>query len=386
MNMHTKPTRLPTAQGALAAPHLPECPPVTLDGVPLAAIRDHMTGLEAHTPTEEAIASLYEDWARDRNATAPLQRVRAILDAARELPRGELRIQAMNTIVRGFGQAKALATFLDMLRDAATRAGSLEETLSRHSRHESKHSLYGWAGQTKLVGSSPSATAATLGAEPGVQEMLGHIPATMWGLNMHIWQPNPSAKGFDAGIQLDPGVIVEPPHSHPFDFVSMVSIGEMRQSIYVQRDATAHPQQEAKGRYDGVVLRHVHGVWPPHDDEAPAMVATRDEGVTISAGQSYYLPCNVIHDVEINGVIARTRPAITLFLRSEAVVRPHAYMSPTMVRYHKDNPDLERTGRPLSDEDWHAKLSAVSDYLRGPSDLVLDDIVGQKSTYAFFHT
>jgi hypothetical protein len=369
----------------LGPPHLPDCAPVSVDGMSFAEIRDRMTELEAHAATQQSIDSLYDDWARNPEAMSPLQRVRDILDAARSLPRGESRLQAMNTIVRSFGQAGALATLIDMLQESAKRLGSSEEVLSRYSRLGSKHSLYGWAGQTKLVSSSSAPTRATLSAEPGVQDMLGSSPVTMWGLNMHIWQPNPVAKGFVSELKLAPGIIVEPPHSHPFDFASMMSIGEIRQSIYSQQEVVKTLQPKAIGRYDGITLSHVQSVWPPHVNESPAAIVTLEDRALVSVGQSYYMPCNVIHDVEVDTVRARTRPAITLFLRSEAVVKPHVYMVPSMLKYHSENPNLKNSGQPLQEKDWDAKLSLVSAYLRGKCDLVLDDIVSETNSYAFFH-
>ncbi|MGY4101243.1 hypothetical protein ACW2Q0_17040 [Nocardia sp. R16R-3T] len=292
----------------------------------------------------------------------------------------------MNTVVRILGTANTLATLLDMIRDSATREGSHEQELSLYSRLEPKHSLYGWCGQTKLICSSPGLTPGTLSPEPGVQEILGRIPTTVWGLNMHIWQPNPFAKGFPSGKRPEPNVIVEPPHSHPYDFASMVAIGSMHQSIYAQRGPDGSTVSIENGRYDGLMLEHVSGVWPPHTDQESAQVVVLEERIRLSAGDCYYLPCNVIHDVEIDATVASTKPAITLFLRSEAVVKPHVYMASSMVDYHAAHPDIERLGQPMLEEDWHTKLRMVSEYLRGDSpNLILDDVVKQQSEYAFFH-
>jgi hypothetical protein len=366
----------------LPAPYLPDCPHTIADDLTLAECRDHLATLPPHEAIQRKIDDLYERWEVDPDATSPLQYVRGIMDFSRAIPRGDRRLQAMNTIVQNFGDGTKLAIFLDMMRASAVRTGSPEELLSLHSRHESKHSLYGWAGQTKLVSSSPAATAATLPAEPGVQTMFGGVPASQWGLNLHIWQANPLAKGFVSGMRPDSSIVVEPPHSHPFDFLSKVAVGEMRQSTYAQRPSA---ELQAGARYGGVTLMHVHGVWPPHAEQQQAGVATLENRVTIRAGESYYMPCNKIHDVEVDAIRSRTRPAITLFLRSEAVVRPHVYMAETLVRYHEAHPDLERSGQRLSDEAWHAKLQLVSAYLRGEGELSLDDVVRQSSSYGFFH-
>lgn len=374
----------------MRTPHLPECPHITLDEMPIAWIRDHMNNLPAHDATERAIKQLLDGWHRDRDATTPIETISRLLDSMRILPRGDERAAAMNTVVRTLGTADALATLLDMMRHSAKRTGSREQELSLYSQLEPKHSSYGWCGQTKLICSGPSLTPGTLRPETGVQEILGSAPATMWGLNMHIWQPNPFARGFPSGKRPEPNVIVEPPHSHPYDFASMVAIGSMHQSVYAQRGSgtsrTDFSIEKTDGRYSGVTLDHVTGVWPPHTDREPAEVITLEERILLSAGDSYYLPCNVIHDVEINASTALVKPAITLFLRSEAIVKPHVYMARSMVDFHAANPDIERTGRPMLEADWHAKLRLVSEYLRGhSSQLILDDVVKQHSEYAFFH-
>jgi hypothetical protein len=58
-----------------------------------------------------------------------------------------------------------------------------------------------------------------------VRELLGEAPTAVWGLSMHIWQANPRARAFPSAKRAEPGLILEPPHSHPFDFASMVSVG-----------------------------------------------------------------------------------------------------------------------------------------------------------------
>jgi hypothetical protein len=315
--------------------------------------------------------------------------MRSVLDWIRALPRGNERVKAMNTFVRTLGQPGVLATFLDMMRHSAKRDGSPEEELSLISRNARKHSAYGWAGQTLLLFSGKQATQGTLPPEPGVAEMLGDPPPAVWGLSMHIWQPNPRAQGFTSGGRIAPGLIVEPPHSHPFDFASMVSVGTMHQSIYGQLSADELPELGAHdqgGRYDGVPLEHVDGVWPEHTYRSSCEVRTLETSVALGAGDSYYLPCDMIHDVEFDAHVAATTPAITLFLASEAVVKPHVYMAPSMADAHAANPHLKDQGRALTTSAWHAKLDAVASYLRGEQPtLCLDQIVGHDGEYAFFH-
>jgi hypothetical protein len=373
------------------SPHLPEFPRAIVDAKPLAWTRDYMNNLAPHGETARAIQQLLDDWNRDRNATAPIQTIRHVLDSIRELPRGDERIAAMNTVVRTLGTATALATLLDMMRDSARRTGTQEQELSLYSRLDAKHSSYGWCGQTKLICSHPNPTPATLRPAPGVQGILGSVPATMWALSMHIWQPNPFAKGFPSGKRPEPNVIVEPPHSHPFEFASMVAIGSMHQSIYADAETAGSlsdaSAEKAHGRYSGLTLERVTGVWPPHPDQESVGVTTLEERVLLSAGDSYYLPCNVIHDVEIDASVASTKPTITLFLRSECVLMPHVYMARSMLDFHADHPDIERWGQPMHDVDWLEKLRLVSEYLRGGRpQLVLDDVVKQRSEYSFFHS
>ena len=374
----------------LRSPRLPECPRATVDTMSIAQVRDHMNSLPSHPEVTRTLQQLFADWQQDRSATQPIQTIRQLLDSIRGLPRGDERTAAMNTVVRTLGTPSALATLLDMLRDSAKRVGSREQELSLYSRLEPKHSSYGWSGFTKLICSSPDPTPATLSSEAGVQEILGNAPATMWGLNMHIWQPNPFAQGFPSGKKPEPNIVVEPPHSHPFDFVSMVAIGSMHQSIYGERkdaDSTIESIDEnSAGRYSGLTLEHVTGVWPPHPEQESTQIITLEERIALSAGDSYYLPCNVIHDVEVDTCTASTRPPITLFLRSEATVKPHVYMARAMADFHAKYPNIEKSGKPMTEEDWHAKLRLVSDYLRGKSpQLILDSVVKQNGEYAFFH-
>lgn len=371
-------------------PHLPYGPRTTVDEKPLAWIRDYMNGLAPHVETANAIHRLFDNWHRNSQATLPIQTIRRLLDSIRELPRGDERIMAINTVVRTLGTPAALATLLDMMQDSARRTGSTEQELSLYSRREAKHSSYGWCGQTKLICSSSAPTRGTLLPEIGVQEILGNAPATRWGLNMHIWQPNPSAKGFPSGKQTE-NAIVEPPHSHPYDFASMIVIGSMHQSIYAECKTdpvtpSASCAQKIDGRYSGVTLEHVHGVWPPHAEQESTQVTAVEKRILLSAGDSYYLPCNVIHDVEVDALTASVKPTITLFLRSECVVKPHAYVARSMIDFHADHPDIEHLGKPMVDLDWHEKLRLVSDYLRGVRpNLILDDVVKSQSEYAFFH-
>lgn len=374
------------AQADPGVPHLPNCSTAVVDGLPLAAIRDVMTELPPDPAVKKAIMSITEKWRADSRSIEPITEIRRVLDGIRAMPRGNDRLRAMNTLVRTLGQREMLATLLDMMRDAANRTGSQDEELTRPSRQATKHALYGWAGQTLLIPSGGQPTEGTLEPEEGVRELLGDTPPlAMWGLSLHLWQPNHSAKGFASGARIAPDAIVEPPHSHPFDFASMVSVGTMRQSIYVQKACDPGTSRPV-GRYDGVRLEHVDGVWPEHTYRLTCELSTLEAGVELSAGQSYYLPCDMIHDVEFNTEIAATTPAVSLFLASEIVVKPHVYIAATLADAHDAEPRMKDQGRPLSESAWHEKLRVIAAYLRGQQPtLSLKDIVKHDSSYAFFH-
>lgn len=373
------------------APHSPAGPSTSLDALSLATIRDALSTATPDQGVEDTVLATVARWREDLSAVEPLSEIRAVIDAIRALPRGDRRLSAMNTLVRTLGQPGVLATVLDVMRDSAQRTGTREQQMSLVSQTASQHCIYGWCGQTLIMTSGAEPTDGTLEPELGVREMLGESPLAVWGLSMHIWQPNPRAKGFPFGKPAEPDVLVEPPHSHPFDFVSMVSVGDLRQSLYAQRsseaDGATRGAGESPGRYDGVGLEHVDGVWPPHREREPAEVLTLESRVLLSAGDSYFMPCDRIHDVEVDATTARTRPAITLFLASEAAVKPHVYMSEAMATFHAENPRLKYGGQALPSADWHAKLQAVAAYLRGEeATLSLDDIVKYEGEYAFFHS
>lgn len=383
--MSTASLQSPTASQPLNSPHLPNTPPFGLDALSLSESRDFMTALQPDEHTLEQVQQLLGEWHRRPDSTASLERLRAILDEVRKLPRGAARVLRMNTIVRTLGQRALLADLLDMMRGAAQKPGTREYELVSVSLKSSKHSVYGWAGQTKILRSSSRLEDGTVPAEPGVQQLLGVTPASAWSMSLHIWQPNAGAQGFRAGRELSRGTISEPPHSHPFDFVSMLSVGSMRQSTYEALLPGAQ-SRDACDRYASVPLTHVEGVWPPHHFLAESCLRTLEQRVLLGEGDSYFLPCHAVHDVEVDPVEASRRPAISLFLRTESMVMPHVYMAPEMAAFHQENPNLERSGCMMDEEDWHEKLGRVVDYLRGTRPtLQLHDVVRMEAPYAFFH-
>jgi hypothetical protein len=331
---------------------------------------------------QRSLIALLERWRIEPEKSTPLQDLQDVLEIVRRKSRGEERTRCLNTIVRTLGEPETLATVLDILRLAINKEGTGEQQLAKLSQEGKWHAVYGWCGQTAVVLSREEPTDGTASpTDRGLEEKLGY-PPTLWWLSIHIWQPNPKAKGFESGKRPEPNVILEPPHSHPFDFVSMVSIGSMRQSIYSSLGASV---ERAEGRYAGVLLEHVDGVWPPHDHQDRVALRTVEDQVLLAAGDSYYMPCHRIHDVEIDAGPATHAPTISLFMATETLMVPHVYMAKSMLDYHEAHPAILDDARPLSVEAWQDKLAAVSDYLRGKSSLRLDDIVKTDQEYAFFH-
>jgi hypothetical protein len=352
----------------------------------LASVRDALTRGYTDLQTEDRINSMIAKWEAAPIDVNPFSEMRGLLELIRRVPPSMKRVKLMNTVVRTLGSPKNLATYLDMLRDATKRDGSDEQAACKQKLQNGKmHSVYGWCGNTLLVDTFDFPTAGTHEPLPGLEKKLG-FPTALWNLTMHIWQPNEKAKGFPLA-NLDEGIVLEPPHSHPFDFCSYIVIGELHQSTYAQKDSieTSTSNTETCGHYDGITLQHVDGVWPPHGFRETCSLTTREHRIKLQAGDSYYMPCDWIHDVEISRNTALSQPAISLFLSSESLVMPHVYMHHAMAEAHLRNPDLKRTGVALPERAWHAKLKAVAAYLRGDSDLNLNSIVKHKGEYAFFH-
>ncbi|MCB1236673.1 MAG: hypothetical protein KDM91_16520, partial [Verrucomicrobiae bacterium] len=265
------------------------------------------------------IQRLLSDWTNDPTSVEPYTRMQSLLEEIRCIPVSKERVRSMNTVVKTLGEPTALATFLDMLRDSTTRDGTEEQFASKAKLQNVKmHSLYGWCGNTLLVESLDAPTVGTHEGTPGLADRLGN-PSASWNLTIHVWQPTSRAKGFPI-VTIPEGKRLEPPHSHPFDFASMIVKGCLHQSIYSQtQEGDPTPQI---GHYGSLTFEHVDGVWPPHSFHGTCRLATREHSVELREGDSYYMPCDWIHDVEVDGEIARTKPAISLFLSSEYLVMP----------------------------------------------------------------
>lgn len=349
----------------------------------LSSMAENITTLVPDPRIQKEIELLVEGWEKDPESVTPYATMSRLLDRVRALPPGNERTVLMVSIIKTLGKPKVLARFLDMLREESLRDTSSSNEMRAKLQNVKMHSIYGWCGNTLLVESGSAPTQGTYPAIPGLGERLGNSPSA-WNLTIHVWQPNMNAKGFPVRGRFNKDTVQEPPHSHPFDFVSTVVRGDMKQSIYTPR---RNLKSKVSGRYATQPLEHVDGVWPPHDVRETCGIDTLEESVPLKAGESYYMPCDWIHDVEINKSQAADQPTITLFLSSEYLVMPHVYMAPQMADFHEQNPAVKtEQAKAVSKEVWHQKLEALSAYLRGESKtLDLKKVVQYKGEYAFFH-
>jgi hypothetical protein len=312
----------------------------------------------------------------------PLQQLAQVLELVRVRPPGANRISGMNSIVRTLGKPANLAKLLGFLKGALLDANENDRATALRSIRGRMHCLYGWGGQTLLLTSLPTPGLGTVLPIDDMDEFLGYPPAE-WDLSIHVWQPNPRATPFLSGKDYEPDILVEPPHSHPFDFVSHISKGEFRQSIYRQND---EPEAEQFGRYVGTSLEKVDGVWPPHRTREAATLTTIEHRVLLKSGDSYFMPYDAIHDVEVSRSVSLSEPTVSLFLPCEAIVKPRVFMAPALADYQDENPSLKDRGFALSPEVWMQKLDALIAYLDGSSaKLELGNILGCNEEYGFMH-
>lgn len=346
--------------------------------------RDELSTGFRDSQTEMAVTSILADAGRASAGASPLRDLRAVLDGLRTRPSGAGRIAGMNSFVRTLGQPEHFALFLEALRDSLSDENTEESKIAAMSQGGRLHCIYGWAGQTLVLASADDPTPATKAPSPGVVEKYAY-PIARWHISIHIWQPNPNVKGFARTKRIEDGIIAEPPHSHPFEFVSYVSSGEMRQSIYVEDAGESSPDLE-DGRYQGVLLERVDGLWPEHDEYEPRQLKTVEHRVELKAGQSYYVATDAIHDVEIDFATAMDAPTITLMLASETTDIAKAYLEPEMAEFHRLHPDVKDGATALDPAEWRAMMTAAARYLRGETDhLRLQDIFECNSTYGFIH-
>jgi hypothetical protein len=334
--------------------------------------------------TERAITEILAGTAHGTTgANGALKDLQELLERMRYTPEGVDRVARMNAFVRTLGRADNLATFLEIMRTSLKSGEQSDHEIAERSRAGRGHCIYGWAGQSLMLASETHPVPGTTPAGDGVAEFMGsHVPE--WHLSIHIWQPNPEARGFTSAKRVEPDVIVEPPHSHPFSFVSYVSVGEMRQSIY---EETAEPTPAADGnRYQDVVFERVDGVWPPHREYEPSRLRTVEDRLRLERGQSYFMTTDLIHDVEVDRAGAAEKPAITVFLCAETTKIAKSYMVESMAEFHRRNSDITDRATALAPEEWDAKLDATARYLRGESDhLRLGEVFECGSSYAFMN-
>lgn len=352
----------------------------------LSESRDKMTSLSTDNDVRCAVDKIFEEWRKYGTNSEPLNQLRKIVETLRLRDRSIYRLKGMNTLVHCLGRRERLAEFLDILRLSINNQNEKEKKLALISQQGKWHSIYGWTGTTFVTLSDDQPVKATSQPKDDKLNKKLEYPLPLWWMSVHVWQPNGNALGFPSGKRSEPNLIVEPPHSHPFDFVSIVSKGSIRQSIYRPKEL-ATKRDSQKGRYDSTILMEVDGVWPPHTRERPARLETIENQVLLSEGDSYFLPYNVIHDVEVSKNTASSTPAVTLFFASESIDVANVYMANAMLEYHKEHPDIIDSATPMQKSDWELKLKMLSNYLRGESDtLTLSQCFKNKSSYAFFHS
>jgi len=350
--------------------------------VTIASLKERLSSQPADAKIQDAILQLIEQWKADRESVSPIRDMRDIIEPIRALPPSLERLEKMNTFARTLGEPNVLATFLDMLRDSDSRAGSQEQRLSRLSiKSDVRHSAYGWSAFSLLDSKNellPSTSESCRARDEVYPE---------WEVTVNVWQRNTHAEGFESGAVFDAGVVAEPPHTHSFDFVSCVSIGRMEQTQYRQVDALdAQTFSKPGERYHNIALRHVDEVWPPHRYGADAYLAEIAPCFTIAQGETYFVQSDWIHDVAIDARHAETKPTITFLLSSETKATSHVYMSESMDAFHRANPSIKEACTALEPHERNSCFEAISAYLRGHDNkLDLKSIIGFESKYGFFH-
>lgn len=367
------------------APYVPSGARILPDTTTLLEIKDRMTSIDADPEVLSDVLSLIEIWKARREAVRPLSAIQTILQKIRCLPPSELRMKKMNTFVRTLGQSNHLAMFLEMLRESSRSKIDSERSLcERMSRSATRHSIYGWSAQLLLLESAEGSTEGTFPPENGLERRIG-ITTPEWGLSLHVWQPNLHAKPFPISKLDEPSLAIEPPHTHPFDFASYVVRGELHQTRYEQM--TGATSGSRSRRYPNTEFSHVDGVWPPHMKSEKAALVELESRVRMVEGDSYFMPCNWIHDFDVDLEAAFAKPTITLFLSSEFIVMPHVYMAQSMEKFHRKHPNLKKSATALPEKTWDKCFEEISSYLRGEVGILrLNSTISYAGEYAFLHT
>lgn len=333
----------------------------------LTTFRDEFTAMKPNQEVRNAILVLIERWRRRRPNSDPITELQQVIEEMRSIPAGSLRNRDMNTVVRSLGEPSTLATWLDILRDAYGRDGTEGQKICRILLSYRSHSHYGHCQLLMMVSvRNPTRPAAVI-----PDNMSNHqiTHASQWDMTLSIWQPLEAGITFSSIKRSEPQLLVEPAHSHPFDFVSRVVVGTMYQSTY--RPATKEESTKAAGRYAGVPLVRVDRIWPPHQHREAAWLETLEDRVQLQAGDSYFLPNDMIYDVEMDIGISASRPTITLMLSSESIAQADVYLEQPMLDFHDSNPSLKDADDAMPFEVWNTVLRDTAAYLRGAASLKL---------------
>jgi hypothetical protein len=297
----------------------------------------------------------------------PVAALQQVVEKMRRMPQGAPRNRCMNTFVRTLGEPSTLATWLDILRDTYHKDGTDGQNICRILLSYKRHSHYGHCQLLMLVSARRATEATTRITDPASTHRIKH--ATQWDLLLSIWQPLATHISFPSAKRSEPQLLVEPAHSHPFEFVSMVVTGTMLQSTY--RSTTKEGASHGVGRYAEVPLVRVDRTWPPHEHREHAWLETVEDRVPLRAGDSYFLPPDLIHDVEMDLTSSLTQPTITLMLTAESTVLADVYLEQPMLDYHDANPNLKDVDCEMSLATWNKILGDTAAYLRGASTLQL---------------
>lgn len=333
----------------------------------LSASRDRFTSMKPDPEIRNAILASIDQCRKPASDGDAVAALRQVLEMMRTVPAGARRNRGMNTFVRTLGEPANLATWLDVLRDTYQRDGTDGQRICRILSSYKRHSHYGHYQLLMMVSARHATEATTPISGTASAGRLAHAP--QWDLLLSIWQPLPTNTSFLSAKRSEPHLLVEPAHSHPFDFVSKVVTGTMYQSTY--RPTTREASSRSAGRYAGVPLVRVDRTWPPHEHREHAWLKTVEDRVPLRAGDSYFLSSDRIHDVEMDLTIASSKPAITLMLSAESTVLADVYLEKSMLDFHDANPNLKDgdCGMPFST--WSGILQDTAAYLRGASTLQL---------------
>jgi hypothetical protein len=238
------------------------------------------------------------------------------------------RFMRMNTIVRTLGQPETLAQWLGCMRSYCRSDGYKEDCAALE--FDEHHRRFGHFQFYLLPGKGP--------------------------MTMHVWQPAPRLH--IEGVHFSQ----EPPHTHPWNFVSTVAIGSLRMTDYRMK------QQRVNADYACFEIDRSFSNLSKCEggvSNGPAPMATEE----LNAGDSYLFPKEHVHSTPDDGKWT-TEPAITLLVKDRAEQRSAFYMSRSdAVQFDlaRTNSSLRSTG-PLSHNRivrYEAKLDSIMSYLRG---------------------